>query len=109
MDDNDLIWRGDALAACSLHNSARAAENTIAALPAVIPSPVPAEVKLREMEAALSDAEAKLARVVEALRDVIGCWDWWQKDTYDRCQSVPSDAIEHARSALAELDAKGDK
>lgn len=34
MNDDDLIRRGDALAARSLHNSARAAEITIAALPA---------------------------------------------------------------------------
>lgn len=39
-------------------------------------------------------AEAKLREVVEA-------WDWWQVDTYDRCSSVPGDAIREARDFLA--------
>lgn len=35
--------------------------------------------------------KAKLADIVEA-------YDWWQVDTYDRCQSVLDDAIRDARS-----------
>ncbi len=37
-NDNDLIRRGDALAACQIHNSARSAEITIAAMPAAAPA-----------------------------------------------------------------------
>lgn len=37
----------------------------------------------------------------ELLRDIIEAWDWWQVDTYDRCASVPRDAIEDARKHLA--------
>lgn len=45
---------------------------------------------------------AESERLREALSDVVEAWDWWQVDTYDRCQSVPSDAINIARAALAE-------
>jgi hypothetical protein len=49
------------------------------------------------MRAAAAD---RIERLEEALRDVIDSWDWWQVDTYDRCQSVPSDAIHDARKTL---------
>ena len=48
----------------------------------------------------------EVGRLREALRDIVEAWDWWQVDTYDRCQSVPSDAINEARAALAEKDEK---
>ena len=47
---------------------------------------------------------AENERLRENLRDIIEAWDWWQVDTYDRCQSVPSDAIRVARAALAEKE-----
>ena len=46
----------------------------------------------------------EVGRLRENLRDIIEAWDWWQVDTYDRCQSVPSDAINEARAALAEKE-----
>ena len=48
----------------------------------------------------------EVGRLREALRDIVEAWDWWQVDTYDRCQSVPSDAINEARAALAEKEEK---
>jgi hypothetical protein len=45
---------------------------------------------------------AKRVKQLEAaLRGVVEAWDWWQVDTYDRCSSVPGDAISDARAALA--------
>lgn len=49
-------------------------------------------------------AEAKLREAVEVMRGVIEAWDWWQVDTYDRCQSVPSDAVREARAFLATME-----
>lgn len=46
---------------------------------------------------------ALLARIEElegALKDVVDGWDWWRVDTYDRCSTVPGDAIETARKIL---------
>lgn len=48
----------------------------------------------------------EVGRLREALRDIVEAWDWWQVDTYDRCQSVPSDAINEARAALAEKEGR---
>ena len=44
---------------------------------------------------------AEVDRRDELIRDVVEAWDWWQVDTYDRCQSVPADAVREARAALA--------
>lgn len=41
-------------------------------------------------------------RLREALREIVEAWDWWQQDTSDRCQSVPSEAIARARAALGD-------
>jgi hypothetical protein len=73
MSDDDLIRRGDALAACSLHNSARAAEQTIAALPAVAPAVrVKPLVWVRMVSGALK-ADTPLARYIVSG----GCWSLW--------------------------------
>lgn len=56
----------------------------------------------------IMDAAAEIMRLREALRGVVEAWDWWQVDTYDRCQSVPSDAIAEARAALAPVEAAPD-
>ena len=50
----------------------------------------------------LTEAQAENARLRGLLGDVIDGWDWWNKDQYDRCQSVPGDAIDAARAALQE-------
>jgi len=53
----------------------------------------------------IQDAKAAVDRIKKleaALREVVECWDWWQVDTYDRCESVPADAIRNARTVLAE-------
>jgi hypothetical protein len=44
---------------------------------------------------------AQLQEARELMRDVIEGWDWWNKDQYDRCQSVPGDAIAALRAFLA--------
>jgi len=49
-------------------------------------------------------AADRIEKLEAALREVIECWDWWQVDTYDRCASVPSDAIREARKALEGKD-----
>ena len=46
----------------------------------------------------------RIEQLEAALRDVIDSWDWWQVDTYDRCASVPGDAIATARAALEGKD-----
>lgn len=46
--------------------------------------------------------QAERDQLREALRDIVEAWDWWQRDTVDRCQSVPGEAIAHARAALGE-------
>jgi hypothetical protein len=50
------------------------------------------------------EAANRIEKLEAALREVIGCWDWWQVDTYDRCSSVPADAIRDARKALEGKD-----
>ena len=50
--------------------------------------------------ATLGDAADEIERLREALREIVEAWDWWQQDTSDRCQSVPGEAIAHARAAL---------
>lgn len=44
-----------------------------------------------------------LRRVVEAASSAVESWDWWNADQYDRCQSVPQDAIESLRYALSAM------
>jgi hypothetical protein len=46
--------------------------------------------------------KSRIEQLEAKLRDVIDAWDWWQVDTYDRCGSVPEDAIRNARAALGE-------
>jgi hypothetical protein len=53
-------------------------------------------------EGLLAEAADRIEQLEAALRDVIDAWDWWQVDTYDRCGSVPDDAIRNARAALGE-------
>jgi hypothetical protein len=50
------------------------------------------------------EAADRIEQLEAALRDVIDSWDWWQVDTYDRCASVPGDAIATARAALEGKD-----
>lgn len=45
-------------------------------------------------------AADEIERLRRMLTDVVDAWDWWQVDTYDRCASVPADAIAAARAAL---------
>jgi hypothetical protein len=44
----------------------------------------------------------------EVLRALVDAWDWWAVDPTWRCQSVPADAIEDARAALARLEQGGE-
>jgi hypothetical protein len=46
------------------------------------------------------EAADRIEQLEYWLREIIEAWDWWQVDTYDRCKSVPSDAIREARAAL---------
>lgn len=53
-----------------------------------------------------AEEERLYARVREleaGLSGIIDAWDWWQVDTYDRCASVPSDAIDSARALLTPI------
>ena len=54
--------------------------------------------KQEDTIARLTEENARLRAVLEG---VVEAWDWWQVDTYDRCASVPRDAIMEARAALA--------
>jgi hypothetical protein len=71
------------------------------------------EAKLDTMVAALAyegrrtdAAEAKLAKAVEALSNVVEEYDLFRKDEYERGMSPLDDEIHDARTTLAEL--KGD-
>lgn len=51
-----------------------------------------------------ADASAALDRLIaervrESVRPIKEAWDWWQADSYDRCASVVSDAIDEALAA----------
>lgn len=48
----------------------------------------------------LDEAAAEIERLRAALRSIVQGWDWWADDPYNRCQSVPGDAIEEARALL---------
>ena len=50
--------------------------------------------------AAASVAAARIEELEHELRQVIEAWDWWQVDEFDRCASVPADAIREARATL---------
>ena len=63
-------------------------------------------VKTNELCIAVYGAIDEITRLREALSSLVEAWDWWQVDPYDRCQSVPSDAINEARAALAEKEEK---
>lgn len=65
-----------------------------------------AHFQIARAEAAEARADrlaAQLKEAVEAMSDIVEGWDWWQKDPYDRDQSVPGDAVEAARATLARM------
>lgn len=41
-------------------------------------------------------------KLVEAIRDIKAAFDWYHADEYDRCSSVPQDAIEDAMKLVAQ-------
>jgi len=51
----------------------------------------------------LAELEAKLAKAVEALGNVVGEYDLFRKDEYERGLSPLDDEIHDARTTLAEL------
>lgn len=59
---------------------------------------------LRERNKFAAEIERLQSELQEArtlMRDIVDGWDWWRQDEYDRCQSVPGDAIDAARAVLA--------
>ena len=60
--------------------------------------------RLRSLNADFLHEEAadEIERLRAALRSIVQGWDWWGVDSYNRCQSVPGDAIEEARALLME-------
>jgi hypothetical protein len=62
---------------------------------------LPPEGLVEEAADLIEAQAAKLQEARELMRDVIEGWDWWNKDQYDRCQSVPGDAVEAIRAFLA--------
>jgi hypothetical protein len=48
----------------------------------------------------------EVGRLRKTLSNIVEAWDWWQVDICDRCQSIPSNAVNEARAALAEKEAK---
>ncbi len=57
---------------------------------------------LHDAKAGMHEAADEIGRLRSALREIAEAWDWWQQDTSDRCQSVPSEAVSRARAALGE-------
>jgi len=55
----------------------------------------------------IDDLEAKLAKALEALSNVVEEYDLFRKDEYERGLSPLDDEIHDARTTLAEL--KGEK
>jgi hypothetical protein len=49
-------------------------------------------------------AVGEVERMRRLLQDIVEGWDWWSSDPYNRCQSIPSDAIEEARKLLKERE-----
>jgi len=56
----------------------------------------------------LAELEAKLAKAVEALGNVVGEYDLFRKDEYERGLSPLDDEIHDARTTLAELKGETD-
>lgn len=54
--------------------------------------------KLLPYVRAYADQAERLSAYEEAVGEVVEAWDWWLVDTYDRCRSVPNDAIECLRA-----------
>ncbi len=44
----------------------------------------------------------RIARLEQAIRDIKAAFDWYHADEYDRCSSVPQDAIEDAMKLVAQ-------
>ena len=51
----------------------------------------------------IEELEASLAKAVEALQNVIGEYDLFRKDEYERGLAPLDDEIHEARAALAEI------
>lgn len=48
--------------------------------------------------------DERVARLVEAARDVIEGWEWWTADEYDRDRGVVSDGIHDLTAALSAMN-----
>lgn len=62
-----------------------------------------AAARITDLETRLAAAEARAAEAEDlhaALKDIVESWDWWRVDEYDRCITVPEDAIDEARKML---------
>lgn len=56
--------------------------------------------KLAATVSAYADQAERLNAIEAAVGEVVEAWDWWLVDTYDRCRSVPNDAIERLHSLM---------
>jgi hypothetical protein len=63
---------------------------------------VPNAARIRELKEMVRAAR-------EAMLDVVSAWDWWNVDQYDRCQSVPGDAVDALRALLARMGERDDR
>jgi chromosome segregation ATPase len=62
--------------------------------------------KLTASEAKLAECEARLRKALEALENVIGEYDLFRKDEYERGLAPLDDEIHEARSTLAEISSE---
>lgn len=46
--------------------------------------------------------QSRILQFEEAIRDIKAAFDWYHADEYDRCSSVPQDAIEDAMKLVAQ-------
>lgn len=54
---------------------------------------------MQNVHNATIEAQAtEIAQLREKCAEVVKAWDWWRVDSYDRCQSVPGDAIGELRA-----------
>ena len=58
--------------------------------------------RLEDEGVSYSALQSRIAALEEAIRDIKAAFDWYHADEYDRCSSVPQDAIEDAMKLVAQ-------
>jgi len=68
-----------------------------------------AELEAKVAALSASPTEGENEALLRLTQEMVDAWDWWRVDQYDRCQSVPSNAVDDLRQALRATKTKGNE